>query len=567
MFSVLPPTYFVEKCLENNEGDMQSLENFPMLRPIYNSLPSRLLLKCSRKTLKSTLLSNFICLNLIRWNKYKMLYVGPQELSTKYFSAHYVAARFESPRIKKIITKGWRKNDVFEKTLADTESSLILRYVSDDATRCRGPATDQNIHDEVQDIAFDQLPIIAETMAMSKFKREIFAGTPLTTDNTINAMWLRSNQLEWAMRCEGCGRWNTLTEDNDPIAMIKPVGLCCSKCEKKINSRNGEWVAFNPAAYNPASIEQQKAELKEGEEIKVAENLVGYHLAQPLLPHFNEDPNEWRKFYVKVHNGSYTMAQVMNESLGLAYDIGTKPITEVELRKLCMLGPQYSKDAPNVLKILKENKYKYRYYASGTDWGVNNDTSRTANVTAAMRDDGIIEVFFAKIFTSFDYESHIREIAKIANPVAAFCASDSGPDPIRGIKLVEYTSPTRSQLVRYEHGRVIQRYEIPPNAFDWRQNRWCLHRSDTMSLVFRLLKSGRILFPQWEEMSDYMRDILNVYIEVKEGQYRQELFYRHDADKPDDFMHALNFCVCQLLMASNDPLLLGPSTSSEGYMG
>lgn len=142
----------------------------------------------------------------------------------------------------------------------------MLRYVKEDATRIRGPATDENLLDEVQDISYEAIPIIRETMAMSRFKREVFSGTPLTTDNTINKLWTSSTMMEYAMRCDSCSHWNTLTEDNDPMKMIQKKGLCCAKCGNTLNSRNGEWVRFN---------------LDETD-------LVGYHLAQPLLPHFND---------------------------------------------------------------------------------------------------------------------------------------------------------------------------------------------------------------------------------------------------------------------------------------
>ena len=105
IFSVLPPSHFVENYLYDNEGRLQKLDAFPMLKHIYDNMPQKLLLKCSRKTLKSTLLSNFICLNLIRWNYFKMMYVGPQELTTKYFSSNYIPPRFESPKIKNLLRK------------------------------------------------------------------------------------------------------------------------------------------------------------------------------------------------------------------------------------------------------------------------------------------------------------------------------------------------------------------------------------------------------------------------------------------------------------------------------
>jgi len=542
IFSVLPASHFVENYLYDNEGRLQKLEAFPMLKQIYDNIPQKMILKCSRKTLKSTLLSNFICLNLIRWNYFKMMYVGPQELTTKYFSSNYIPPRFDSPKVKELLIKGWFKNDVFEKILDDTHSSVLFRYCSDDATRTRGPAIDCVVYDEVQDIQYDQLSIIQETMAMSPYKREIFAGTPLDSTNTIHRIWLASNQLEWMMKCEACNHWNSLTEGNEPLQMVRPHGLSCSKCGKVISSRTGEWVSTSP---------------------KDSHLLTGYHLAQPILPHFNEDPKEWKEIYEKVHSGKNELKVVMNETFGLSYDVGSKPITQEELVKLCVLGPQFSDSEGKNLAILEKNRMKYTgTYTMGVDWGVSMAQSRTVATLGAMRPDGVYEVLMAKIYRGYDYEAHIHDIAAKANGVQAYCVSDSGPDPIRGIKLCELTSPQRSQLAAYRRTKMIQHFE--PGTYDWRQNRWVLHRSDVISLVIRQLKAGKILFPQWSDVAEYMQDLLNVFIEVRDGLYGQELVYDHHPKQPDDAMHSLVFAICSGYMAAGDMSLLSGRSSTAG---
>ncbi len=529
LFLNSPLSRLVELYLYNNEGTAQDLNEFPMMRPIYNNFPKKLLLKCSRKTLKSTLISNIITLNMLRYNYYKMLYVGPNEAFTKYFSHNYLSARFESPPLKRIISK-LSKNDVFEKELEDTKSNVILKYASDDATRTRGPATDHNIHDEVQDMLADILPIIAETMAISKIKREIYAGTPLTTDNTINSLWVKANQLEWAMKCEGCNHWNTLTEDNDPLKMIQRHGFSCSKCQKVLDSSKGLWVDFNP-----------------GER-----EVLGYHLAQPLIPYYNRRPEDWLDIYQKCFERGYSLLQVYNEVFGLPYDAGTKPITEAELKALCVLGKQED--------IYDKNKHKYRCVTMGVDWGVNMQTSRTVGTLMGLRDDGVLEVFFAKVFKDLNYEAHIKELADIAKQYTPFLATDSGPDVIRGKMLGTLYDPTRTQLVSYRDSKYIQYTEVPPDAAEWFQTRWCLHRSDTMGFVFNLLKKGKILFPCWEQMEPLMKDILNVFTEVKEDNLKAKIFYRHSPDKPDDFFHTLNFAACQAYLFGGDPFLMGSSS-------
>jgi hypothetical protein len=532
LFSNSPLSKLVELYLYNNEGAPQILREFPMMRPIYDNLPKKLLLKCSRKTLKSTLISNIITLNMVRYPDYKMMYVGPNEQFTKYFSHNYLAARFESPPLKRIVS-GLSKNDVFEKELEDTHSNVILKYASDDATRTRGPATDHNIHDEVQDMLLDILPIIAETMAISKIKREIFAGTPLTTDNTITALWNRGNQLEWAMKCTGCNHWNTLTEDNNPIKMIQKHGFSCSKCSKVLDSSQGCWVDANPGD----------------------REIIGFHLAQPLIPYYNASPEDWKDIYQKCFEREYSMLQVYNEVLGLPYDEGAKDITEQELKALCILGPMN--------KVFERRQHLYRGLFMGVDWGINPSSSRTVGTLGGVRDDGIIEIFWSKIFKDVNYEANIQELASVARKYSemsgkeVMVAADSGPDAIRGAMLGNYhnayCNKQATQLVSYRDSKYIQYTEVPPDATDWHQTRWCLHRSDTMGFTFRLLKKGQILFPDWEDMKEHMSDILCIFKEVKEDNLKAKILYCHPDNKPDDFFHTLSWVACQAHVWGSDP--------------
>ena len=270
------------------------------------------------------------------------------------------------------------------------------------------------------------------------------------------------------------------------------------------------------------------------------------------------------EIYGKVTNGNYGAHQIFNEVFGLAYDVGSKPISREELKALCVLGPIREQDSSNLL-ILKNNKQKYAKYVTGVDWGVNMITSRTASVHGAIRSDGIFEVFDARIYGTLDYEEHIQDIARISNSVQSIICADGGPDPIRAHKLGDLTSPTRLLIARYGNGKLVQQYDMPKGASDWKANRYVLHRSDCLSFTFRLLKGGKILFPQWSEMEKMMDDILAEFIEVKDkpGVLNHELLYSHAPHKADDFLHALTFAVVTAYSAAGDPSLVGPSSSAS----
>jgi len=511
LFMNNPLSKLVELYLYNNEGQPQKLDNFPMMRAIYDGIPSKLLLKCSRKTLKSTLISNMIALNLVRYNFYRMMYVAPNEQATKRFSHDYLSQRLSSPPLNRIITK-IVPNDVYVKGIEDTQSNIILTYASEDANRTRGPATMHNIFDEVQGMNQDILPIVNETMAISDIKREIYAGTPLTTDNTINELWKTAHQIEWVTKCTGCNHWNSLTEDNEPLKMIQKKGLCCSKCSTLLDTAKGRWVDFNPGD----------------------RRMMGFHMAQPILPHYNQTAKGWAEIYDKCFNSNYSLLQVYNEVLGLPYDLGAKPITEQELKNLCVLRD---------MKTLYARRGRfYSFIVGGVDWGVSMESSRTVFTLAGMREDGVLEVFYYKIFKNMDYEQQIREIADMCKTYQPILLTDSGPDPIRGKMLGNLYNPEMTQLVRYTESPIVQYTDIPSQALDWSQTRWCLNRSEAMTFTLQMLKKGQILFPCWEDSSEAMQDMLNIFTEVQETDLKAKIFYRHKG--ADDSFHTLTYLTC-----------------------
>jgi hypothetical protein len=438
------------------------------------------------------------------------MYVSPDEASSKKFSHDYLKIRLESPPLKKIISK-LSRDDVLMKEVEDTHSSIMLTYASDDPNRTRGPSMHSVTYDEMQGMELDILPVIAQTMAILPTKREIFAGTPMTSDNAISALWRRAHQMEWMTKCSGCNHWNGITKDNEPMKMIQKHGLCCSKCGKTLDTSTGLWVDFNPGD----------------------KEMHGYHLAQPLIPFYNQDPNQWSDIYLNCYKRDYSQLRIYNEVFGLDYDEGSKPITEEKLKSLCVLG--------DMRTVYERNMHRYVFIAAGVDWGVNHITSRTVLVLTGFREDGVMEVFYIKIFTNTDYEQQIRDIARICNDFQAVVIADSGPDPLRGKMLGNMYNPAKTQLARYTDSQITQYTDVPTQALDWSQTRWCINRSETMGFTMSMLNKNMILFPRWEDSGPAMQDILAIFTEVKEGDLKSQVYYKHKPNNPDDAFHALNF--------------------------
>jgi len=157
-------------------------------------------------------------------------------------------------------------------------------------------------------------------------------------------------------------------------------------------------------------------------------------------------------------------------------------------------------------------------------------------------------------------------MSDIINSLRCLVVCDSGPDPARGIELINLCGGgTVGQMIRYEAGKYIQRYETPPHASDWTQGRWVLHRSDAMNFTFKQLKEGRILFPRWEDIGYCLTDACNIFIEVKELALRQEIYFRRIPQKADDFFHCITWATMALNVAVGNPNIL--HTSSFAHDG
>jgi phage terminase large subunit GpA-like protein len=117
--------------------------------------------------------------------------------------------------------------------------------------RVRGIPANHCCFDEVQDIDYNHVPVILETMGGQKIRLELYAGTSKTLDNTLEGIWSSSSQAEWVIPCQNCKYENVPAMGQDIEKMIGPYrkdisemapGVICAKCRSPIHPRKGFWV-------------------------------------------------------------------------------------------------------------------------------------------------------------------------------------------------------------------------------------------------------------------------------------------------------------------------------------
>jgi hypothetical protein len=160
---------------------------------------------------------------------------------------------------------------------------MYFSYAFLDAERTRGIPADKNVIDEVQDMNYDFLQIIHETLSGSPWGLKQYAGTPKSLDNTMEKLWQDSSQAEWMIQVPhpGCGHWNVPALDWDLYDMIGPwhrdisekcPGVVCAKCRKPLNPRTGRWVHAYPER---------------------RWTFAGYHVPQIIMPMHYADHEKW----------------------------------------------------------------------------------------------------------------------------------------------------------------------------------------------------------------------------------------------------------------------------------
>lgn len=322
-----------------------------MYRP-YDTPARRVLLQAARQVEKSTLCGNLALSYCCIIPSYKVLYVSPSAMQTKTFSADRLKEPMDTSDVLTAFSTGQLAKNIFEKQFVN-RSKITLRYSYLSADRTRGIPAYMLILDEIQDILFDNIPVIEQctSHAPEKWKKYVYAGTPKSLDNTIEYFRSRqSTQGEWVVPCDHCGSsagagrfWNILGEKN-----IGTKYLVCEKCGGRIDPmhEDAQWAAM--VTYRPEK-----------------EMYEAYRIPQLMVP--------WKPWSELIHQyETYPRAKFYNEVLGISFDSGLRPLNLSQVREHCR--NEISMHPTEV------NKYRALSFSQpifmGIDWGCHDEQTR-----------------------------------------------------------------------------------------------------------------------------------------------------------------------------------------------
>jgi len=496
-------------------------------RRIYDTPALKTVLMCARQVEKTTSLGNKMLSSSALLPYLRSLYVAPRQGQAQTFSRD----RLKQPLLWSEIlgnlqtNKGAKDNAFYKEFVSGAEISLGYAFLSADAIR--GIMTDHLYVDELQNILATLLPVIEECTFSSEQKAFHYAGTPLTESNTLSRTFNKfSTKNEWMIPCDSCGGgdyryWNLPGEDN-----IGAKYLCCARCGAQIYPMHdaARWVATGAP--------------------KIEIPFEGFRIPQIISPKV-----KWPELLDK--RARYPRAQFLNEVLGVPHDIGSRPITEAELRAACdpsvsmyddqyPMGPQFFNNHTGPIWL-------------GVDWGTGEQSYTVSSACTYL--DGKL--------TFFNYKKFDGELAEPRNQVAeierqhyayrtvAHIGTDYGGGYDRNDALSRTFGPRMIAKYQYAGGNQIVKYQDELGRF-------IVNRTEAMSCIFNAIKNGMIRFPRWEEFQPFAEEFLAIYTEYREA--RHVLTFDRIVDANDDAFHSTLYAVFASMLSHPRPDVL-----SGGY--
>lgn len=491
---------------------------------------------------------------------FSTLYVTPLFEMVRRFSHNYVRQFLEESPARKLFLGSKTMNSVLQRTFLNG-SAMYFSYAFLDAERTRGIPADKNVIDEVQDMNYDFLQIIHETLSGSPYALKQYAGTPKSLDNTIEKLWQDSSQAEWMIKChhQGCGHWNVPAADWDLIDMIGPwhreisektPAVVCAQCStsasiRPLNPRLGRWVHRFP--------ERRWTQ-------------AGYHVPQIIMPMHYASHEKWDALVGKMQGrANTTPTTFLNEVCGESCDQGSKLITVSELKAACVL--------PWVRKVAAAKKHALKGYVRkilSVDWGGGGGTvkgaasktgeqkrERTSFTTLAvlgMRPDGKIDTIWGhRSVRTHDWEYEARLCLEAMKEFQCSHIAHDYSNAGEGRLVLLYQAgvpPTNIYNIRYQgFGHNIINFHEATD--DHPHNWWAVDKARSLVTTCMAIKYGLIRFFQYDYVSadqpGLLEDFLSLIEEKVDSRLGSDTYVIvRNPNKPDDFAHSVNMGACCL---------------------
>lgn len=413
-------------------------------------------------------------------------------------------------------------------------SMIYMLHCGETANDARGKSSWEIIIDEAQSMDPTIIPDILECNQMSPLPITLYTGTAMSTETLLEQEWQKSSQGIWQVRSGDGKTWLNMHDEETLMKVCdNPSGPTCPITGKLLDVTDGHYEHMYPE--------------------RLDRGYIGLHVPQVIIKDNVDSPLQWAKLYRKRQE--YDPNKFLMECCGIAMTEGMREITQADLEAICDLNV----DKEDILRRCSHGYY--RIVVSGCDWGgsdynqaAKTKTSYTVHCMLGVAPNGTVDILHYNRYAGMDYKSIGADI--VANHVkykgnimvsdygvgAAYNAYMREHMPVMSHFVAQFMPPSAAPLAPVKNSSL-------PNHVG-------INKTEAITNVFTDLKNGRVHAMNWNKMSQYLMDFLNVYrapVDTEQGM--SKFRWIRSATKADDALMAFAFAYVFVKMFLGEKLV------------
>lgn len=524
--------------LFSHNGKPVTLEDHFCMEPLFDICGTKdLTLMCSRQVGKTMTISMRALMNSLWTPHWKPLIVTPYFETTRRISLDYFASLIDQSQAKSLFYKTGCTKQVLERSLPN-RSRIRFTYAHRNGDRARGIPANECIFDETQLMFPEVMAVVKATMNASPSGHIVTtAGTPLTNANILSTRFKEeSTRSHWGTKCGACGEWNIAAPEFHLMQMIatpprphdinrdRPA-IRCHKCRGPLYPWEGQFIHMNSGK---------------------RDTHLGLHIPCVIMPEHCCSYDKWLDIWNGLSDPNVQDYTKYNEILGVPYDDGIALLTQLDLERAAVLGP-------NTVEQALQNIHLYDgRIVLGIDWGGRgmSGKSLTKIAVCALAPNGIIDILFGVQLPATSNSAKEAQVItylwEVFKPM--FIAHDNIGIGQRAEEMVVQCGIPLDKLLPMEYVGETQGLILKSRAINENNPRMVYNVDKTRGLLHLVeaYKQGHIRsfnFDKRFHAQELLLDLTHLRAETKvwvNSHKSETVLIQREPGQSDDFAHAVH---------------------------
>lgn len=353
---------------------------------------------------------------------------------------------------------------------------------------------DHAVHDEYDEMHGRIDEFVSGRLSKSDIGTKVYLANPTLPDYGISAKFDQSSEEYWHIRCRSCGAWTCLDDPDSPrpfpgclLRVNGSVIRACSRCDKPLDPRMGEWVAKKPQITD----------------------CLGFSIGHPSVSWV--DPAELLRVW---EDPATDRANFIRLRLGREYIEAENRLSIQEVYSLCN-GPAIASDDPGPCYM-----------------GVDQGKGLHVVIGGHHADHPSGQVVHVNEYRDWEDLDKLMKAFNVSR-----CVVDALPE----------TRNARAFAERNK-GRVFINYyvESQKQKPKWNEEDMTvsINRTESLDMSHQDIQAGKVLLPQrCEAMEEFAKHCHNVAKKLEEDDQTGSKRYVYVKLGPDHYRHAYNYMV------------------------